>query len=240
MRLHARLFKTGQFIVLAGALGGTFGLSAFAGMQLALKTREVSTPDLRGLAPLEAERLLADAGLHTRIEPLRRIHQAIESGLVAEQDPLPGVTTRRRRSVKLWLSSGPNRGRIPALIGESEAGARQRLSENVFLLEGVSEIRSNRYPTDSVVAQEPPPAGNGDAVSLLVNRGERGRTYVMPNLIGVAGDGAADVLRARGFRVTVVGDHPYPGVAAGIVIRQAPEPGLQIAQSDTISLEVSR
>ena len=240
MRFRARLFAVGKSIVLAGALGATFGLSAFAGMQLALKTREVSTPDLRGMAPQEAGRLLANAGLRTRIEPLRRIHQAIEAGLVAEQDPLPGITTRRRRSVKLWLSSGPNRGRIPALIGESEAGAQQRLRDNVFVLEGVSEIRSSRYPTDSVVAQEPPPAGNGESVSLLVNRGERGRTYVMPNLIGVAGDGAAEVLRARGFRVTVVGDHPYPGVAAGIVLRQAPEPGLQIAQSETISLEVSR
>lgn len=240
MRPQTRLLKAGKFIVLTGALGGTFGLSAFAGMQLALKTREVSTPDLRGLSPQEANRVLAEAGLHTRIEPLRRIHQAIEPGFVAQQDPSPGLTTRRRRSVKLWLSSGPNRGQIPALIGESEAGARQRLSDNVFMLEGVSEIRSNRYPTDSVVAQEPPPAGNGDAVSLLVNRGERGRTYVMPNLIGVTADGAADILRARGFRVTVVSEHPYPGVAAGIVLRQAPEPGLQIAQSDTISLEVSR
>ena len=142
--------------------------------------------------------------------------------------------------MKLWLSSGPNRGEVPALIGETETGARQRLQDNVFLLERVSEIRSNRYPTDAVVAQEPPPASNGEAVSLLVNRGERGRTYVMPNLIGVAGDGAAEILRARGFRVTVVGDHPYPGVAPGIVLRQAPEPGLQIAQSETISLEVSR
>ncbi len=240
MRFRVRLLKIGRLGLLAGALGGTFGLSVFAGMQVALKTREVTTPDLRGLSPQEADRRLAGVGLHTRIESLRRIHPAIEAGLVAEQDPLPGITTRRRRNVKLWLSSGPNRGEVPALIGESETGARQRLQDNVFLLEGVSEIRSNRYPTDAVVAQEPPPASNGEAVSLLVNRGERGRTYVMPNLIGVAGDGAAEILRGRGFRVTVVGDHPYPGVAPGIVIRQAPEPGLQIAQSETISLEVSR
>lgn len=240
MRLPAPMVSAGKFLVLVGALGGTFGLSAFAGMQLALKTREVVTPDLRGLSPADAGRLLTGAGLRTRIEPLQRIHPAIEPGLVAEQDPRPGITTRRRRSVKLWLSSGPNRGQAPALIGESEAGARQRLSENAFLLREVSEIRSNRYPTDAVVAQEPPPAANGDAVSLLVNRGERGRTYVMPNLIGVTGDGAADILRAQGFRVTFAGEHPYPGVAPGIVLRQAPEPGLQIAQSDTISLEVSR
>jgi len=240
MRYRTRLLKAGKIVVLAGALGSTFGLSAFAGMQVALKTREVTTPDLRGMTPQDASRRLSSLGLHTRIESLRRIHPAIESGLVAEQDPFPGITTRRRRSVKLWLSSGPNRGEVPELTGESETGARQRLRDNVFLLERVSEIRSNRYPTDAVVAQEPPAASNGEAVSLLVNRGERGRTYVMPNLIGVAANGAAEILRARGFRVTVVGDHPYPGVAPGVVIRQAPEPGLQIAQSETISLEVSR
>ena len=90
------------------------------------------------------------------------------------------------------------------------------------------------------MAQEPPPAGTGEIVSLLVNRGERGRTYVMPDLIGVAGNAAADILRARGFRVTVVGDHPYPGVPSGIVIDQAPQAGFQVAQGEPISLEVSQ
>ena len=66
-------------------------------------------------------------------------------------------------------------------------------------------------------------------MSLLVNRGERGATYVMPDLIGVNGDRAADLLRSRGFRVSVVGDHPYPGVPAGIVLRQSPQGGFQIA-----------
>ena len=33
----------------------------------------------------------------------------------------------------------------------------------------------------------------------------------MPDLIGVNGDRAADVLRGRGFRVAVVGSKPYPG-----------------------------
>ena len=75
---------------------------------------------------------------------------------------------------------------------------------------------------------------------LLVNRGERDRTYVMPDLIGVAAEAAAEVLRARGFRVTVVGDHPYPGLPAGTVLRQSPQAGFQIAPGEAISLEVSR
>ena len=62
----------------------------------------------------------------------------------------------------------------------------------------------------------------------------------MPDLIGVAGSRAVDLLRTRGFRVTIVGELPYPGVPAGIVLRQFPAAGFQIAAGDPISLEVSR
>ncbi len=240
MRLLAGLHRVVKVILLAGALAGTFGLFLFAGLQLAIRTREVSTPDLRGLAPQEAIRILADQGLEARFEQQRRIHPAIEAGRIAVQDPRPGIVTRRRRNVKLWISSGPNAGEAPALIGESEAGARQRLIDNAFFLDAVSEIQSSRYPTNAVVAQDPPPAASGERISLLVNRGERGRTYVMPNLIGVDGEAAADILRARGFRVSVVGDHPYPGIDPGVVIDQAPSAGYQVTQADAISLEVSR
>jgi len=47
-------------------------------------------------------------------------------------------------------------------------------------------------------------------------------------------------MRTRGFRVSVVGDHPYPGIPAGIVLRQSPQGGFQIGLSDPISLEVSK
>ena len=77
-------------------------------------------------------------------------------------------------------------------------------------------------------------------LALLINRGERGATYVMPDLIGVNGDRAADSLRSRGFRVAVMGSNPYPGVAAGIVIRQSPQAGFQIGPGEPISVEVSR
>jgi beta-lactam-binding protein with PASTA domain len=91
-----------------------------------------------------------------------------------------------------------------------------------------------------VIGQTPAPKSNAPRVALLVNRAERGTTYVMPDLIGVNGDRAADLLRARAFRVAVVGDHPYPGVPAGIVLRQNPQAGFQIAPGEPISLEVSR
>ncbi|MCY4507390.1 MAG: PASTA domain-containing protein, partial [Acidobacteria bacterium] len=178
-------------------------------------------------------------GFEARVEPLPRIDPSIPAGHVADQDPATGLTTRSGRSVKVWLSSGASAGSVPTLIGQSERGARARLEEDALRLLGVSEIRSNRYPSDSVVAQEPPPLGSASNVSVLINRGERGATYVMPDLIGVYGADAAEVLRARGFRVSVIGDHPYP-IEPGVVLRQFPQTGFQIAHGEAISLEVSR
>lgn len=233
-------FRVGKLVALLGALAATYGLFALASFQLALKSREVSVPSLRGLTPEEAEGVLAELELTLRIDPVRRVTDTVTLGRVAEQDPSSGLTTRSQRSVKTWLSSGPTPASIPALIGASESAARRSLEENGFSLHELSEIRSNQYQIDAVVAQAKAPDGNAQRISLLVNRGERGMTFVMPNLIGVNSAAAADVLRSRGFRIAVVADHPYPGIPPGIILRQSPEAGFQIAPGESISVEVSQ
>ena len=225
---------------LLSAAGVIFLLFAVVGLQIALRFREVSVPNLVGQSVDQAATTLEPLGLQVRVEPLARIDPTIPAGHVVGQDPATGLTTRSGRSVKVWISSGASAGSVPTLIGQSERSARARLEEDALRLRGISEIRSGRYPSDTVVAQEPPPRGSAATVSVLVNRGERGATYVMPDLIGVYGADAAEVLRARGFRVSVVGDHPYPGIEPGVVLRQFPKTGFQIAHGEAISLEVSR
>jgi serine/threonine-protein kinase len=209
-------------------------------MRVALKTREVAVPSLTGKSVNDATVLLADAGLNLRVEEGRRSDPKVPAGQILSQEPEAGVRTRRERSVKVWVSSGPRASIVPALLGESERTAQLRVKQDGIELGEVAEIRSAEYPSDAVIAQTPPAKSNAPRVALLVNRAERGATYVMPDLIGVNGARAADLLRARAFRVTVVGDHPYPGVPAGIVLRQNPQAGFQISPGEPISIEVSR
>ena len=234
------VLRLGVVGLFAAAAGVTFVLFAVVGLRVALRFREVNVPDLVAQTVEEASATLSDVGLALRVDPLSRIHATIPASHVADQDPPAGMITRSQRSVKVWLSSGQSAGSIPSLIGQSERGARARLQEDGLGLTGISEIRSGRYPSDSVVAQEPQSQASGPSVSVLINRGERGATYIMPDLIGMEGVRAAEVLRARGFRVTQTGDHPYPDVPPGIVLRQGPLPGFQIAHGEAISLEVSR
>ena len=209
----------------------------------AIRSRDVIVPPLGGKTVNEASAALTASGLTLKVEDAKRPDANVPAGQIISQDPAAGVRTRRERSVKVWVSAGARATTVPPLLGESERAAQLRAQQDGLLLASIAEIRTTDYPAGTVVAQTPSPKQAlpaGEQLSLLVNRGEHGTTYVMPDLIGVNGDRAADLLRARGFRVSVVGDHPYPGVPAGIVLRQSPQGGFQIGLSDPISLEVSR
>lgn len=240
MALKTRVWGAGKLVLVGGALVLTYVLFAAASMRVALKTREVVVPTLMGKPLSEATAALAGIGLNLKVEETRRIDPKVPAGRILSQEPAPGARTRRERSVKVWVSSGARATVVPDLIGESERTAQLRLQQDGIELAGISEVRSGDYQADVVVAETPPAKSNAPRVSLLVNRGERGATYVMPDLIGVNGDRSADLLRTRGFRVAMVGDHPYPGVPAGVVLRQSPQAGFQIAPGEPISLEVSR
>jgi serine/threonine-protein kinase len=243
MALSTRVWGAGRRLLIGGGLLLTYLLFAAAAMRLAIKARDVIVPPLNGKTVTEASAILLASGLNLKVEESRRPDGSVPAGRILSQDPHPGAKTRRERSVKVWVSGGPRAATVPALVGESERTAQLRAQQDGLQLASFAEIRSADYTAGTVVAQSPAPkqsTPSGARVTLLVNRGERGVTYVMPDLIGVNGDRAADLLRSRGFRVSVVGDHPYPGVPAGIVLRQSPQGGFQIGPSDPISLEVSR
>lgn len=240
MALTTRVWSAGKFLVLAGALLGTFLLFFAISMRVALKTREVVVPPLVGRSVNEATTLLADEGLALKVEEGRRVDPKVPAGRIVTQEPAAGATTRSQRRVTVWVSDGPTAAVVPALVGESERTAQIRVQMAALEVASTAEVRSDTDPLGVVMAQVPAPQTRAGSVRLLVNRGDRGRTYVMPDLIGVDAERASEVLRTRGFRVAVVDAQPYPGVRPGIVIRQTPQGGFQVAPGDPISLEVSR
>jgi serine/threonine-protein kinase len=240
MALSRRVWTAGKLLLLVSALVSTYLLFAVASMRLALRAREVQVPDLLERTASDATALAAQHNLTVRVDDIRKPDPRIPADHVLAQDPPPGAPLRQQRSVRVWLSAGLRATALPSFVGETERGAQARLAQEGLDVSGISEIRSNAYTSDVVIAQDPPPNASTDAVALLVNRGEYGASYVMPDLIGVDGERATLVLRARGFRVAVVASAPYPGVPSGIVLRQSPQAGFQIASGEPISIEVSQ
>jgi len=240
MALRTRVWSAGKLVLLVGGLAATYVLFAAASMRVALRAREVQVPDLTNRTPNEATTIAADLGLTLQVDATRRPDLKVSAGRVLAQEPAAGAVARRQRRLKVWLSAGQRSSTVPLLVGETERTAQMRLTQDGLTLSDVSEIRSQSFAPDIIVAQTPPAKTAAGRVALLINRGERGSSYGMPDLIGVNGDRAADILRNRGFRVAVFGSNPYPGVAAGVVIRQGPQAGFQIGPGEPISLEVSR
>ena len=240
MRFGSRVWNLGKSFVLVGALGATALLSFGVSMRIALWARDVTVPSLIGRSVNEATAELAGLDLGLRVDEKPRPDDKVEAGRVMQQDPEGGVVSRRQRTVRVWVSSGPKRTIVPALVGQGERAAQMRVQQDGVAIASVSEFRSADYPAEVVAAQNPAPSARSPHVSLLVNRGEMATTYVMPDVIGVDGDRAAEALRRQGFRVSIVGTQPYPGVPPGTVVSQQPAGGFRVGAADAISLEVSR
>jgi serine/threonine-protein kinase len=235
-----RVWGVGRLLLLAAALGATFLLFFGVALRVALRAREVQVPPLVGKTVSDATQSLGALGLTLRVDPTRRTDPKVAANLIMQQDPPAGAAARSQRSIRVWLSAGPRTTTVPELIGQTERTARMRLEQDGVELGPVTEFRSQDYPADAVVSQDPPPDAKSPTVSLLLNRGEEATTYVMPDIIGMDGTRVSETLRERGFRVTITGTQPYPGVPPGTVVRQQPQGGFRVASSDAISLEVSR
>ncbi len=240
MPLSTRVWSAGKWLVLVGALAATYLIFAAIAMRVAIRAREVQVPNVIGQTVQAATTTAAAAGLPVRVDEARRPDANIPAGHVLDQEPAAGAMARRQRTVRLVVSAGARVALVPALIGEAERAARLRVTQSGLALGPVAEIRSAEYPPDVVIAQDPPANTQTAEVRLLVNRGEDRATYVMPDLIGVSGERAADALRARGFRVAIVAQQSSPGIPPGVVLRQTPRGGYQVHPGDAISLEVSR
>lgn len=240
MPLKTRVLSYGKFLLLAGALAGTFLVFAGIAMRVAIRARQVTVPDLAGRSIEDATALSSQLDLQLKIDDVRRPDSGVPAGHVLGQEPTAGSAARRQRSIRVWISSGARVAQAPSLIGEAQRAAEIHVAQEGLTIAAVSEIRSAAYPPDVVVAQDPPPATETSEVRLLVNRGEDRVTYIMPDLIGLSGERAADVMRIRGFRVSITAQSAASAIPPGVIVRQSPAGGYQVHPGDPIALEVSR
>ena len=210
-------------------------------MRVAVRARQVTVPDLVGKSVADATTIAAGLDLQLRIDEARRPDAKVPAGFVLGQDPAPGSSVRRQRSVRVWVSAGAHIARAPSLLGETQRSAEIRVAAGRPVdRHGFGDsLRAVSRPMSSSRRIRRPTTQTAE-VRLLVNRGEDRATYVMPDLIGLNGDRAADVMRMRGFRVSITSQAAASAIPPGVVVRQTPAGGHQVHPGDAIALEVSR
>jgi serine/threonine-protein kinase len=237
--LGARVWTVGRLLVLVAALGLTFGAFFLTALRVASHARDVAVPDVRGRSITDATAALAQAGLVLKVD-LRRADPKVPIDHVLGQDPAPGSVIRRQRSVRVRVSDGQRDPVLPSVVGQPERTAEMTLAQDKIEIGSRLDVRTANYAADTVIGQDPAPRGRSATVALLVNRGEGGVSYVMPDTIGAVGSRVVDILRRKGFRVSVSAEVPYPGLPPGVVVRQTPQAGFQVGYGEAVQLELSR
>jgi eukaryotic-like serine/threonine-protein kinase len=251
MRRFFRYLVRGLVLIVVGMA------SALTAMRFAIHGRETTIPKVVGMAPLQAERMLADHGLV--LEPTDRYFSAdIPAGKIMSQAPQPGAEVRRGWRVRVAESMGPQRMVIPNLIGGSERAAEINIRRRGLELGSIATATIPGGPTDQIVAQSPPAnAVNVSApkISVLLAAPLERNSFVMPDLVGHSEDDAVNAIVGAGLHVgTIASQAPaapttpaadatpaeIPAAPSRTVVRTIPSAGQRVYEGQGIGLEVTR
>ncbi len=225
-----------------GVLGVIFGLVSYLAFSLFIRRGDTPTPDLYGLAEVEARALLADQGLGLDwTGEDDRFDDEVETSHVLLQRPKAGTLVKRGSRISVILSRGPQHITAPSVLGAAPQAAQVTLAAAGLDLGRMLNIYAEEGESGTVVAQWPEPGTslerNGQ-VDLFVSQGSSVETFLMPDLVYRHFDPVRRAFEARGFRLGRVSYVIYDGLTPGTVVRQFPLAGHPLRQGDVISLGV--
>ena len=227
-----------------GTLYGEGGIVVLAVARDPLRTE---VPDVSGLRTPRALARLRAAELRPRA-------QAVPSqeprGTVLRQLPQPGTEVPTGSPAIVVVSSGPELGTVPDVVGTPVSQATSQLAQADFRVRVVQVASSDEEGT--VVAQNPvggARASRGAVVRLNVSRGQGSTTATVtttqsqatvPDTVGQDEATAQATLEGAGFVVRVVDQPTTSPEEEGIVVRQAPAGGGSARTGSTVTIFVGR
>ncbi len=197
----------------------------------------VELPDLVGLDDASARERVADLGL--RYEATAEVHHPrAEPGIVLSQSPLPGQLARPGAPVRVTLSRGPERQRVPDVNGLSERQARIILEQLGF----TTVVRTEDAQIRSGLVLETSPAGGTELsipaeVEIVVSGGFD--VVAVPDLLGRHAEDVEELLAELGLVLGVVTFDEDAIDAPGRVIGQTPPAGYNLRVGGRVAIQVA-
>lgn len=233
--MAARLLALAVFFLVAGVV-------FWFALVTTVHQGATAVPDLRGSSVEQARAVVHDLGMEVAVEDPGVFSASIPAGLVARQRPHAGFQVKAGATVTVRLSLGSERVAVPDIRGESLQAALRGL-ESLGLPAGARISVDGLAGPDQVIATGPPMATEvppGTPIDLLINTTPREQLWVMPSLMSRSLDVVRRFCARNGLRLGQIHEVSYPGLGAGLVLRQYPASGSPLSRSDIISVWVSR
>jgi serine/threonine-protein kinase len=195
----------------------------------------VPVPYVVGDAQQLAERKIRQH--HLKPRSLKRSSPTVAKGTVIDQDPSEGTRVAKDSVVKIWVSTGKPRVRVPNVVGQTRDTAVAMLAGAGLKANPVGVYSSK--PADQITGQSLPPGVlvvKGTTIRINYSRGLAPIT--VPNVTNENVDVASGQLQGAGFVVaTKYVDNAAP---KDQVISQDPQGGSSAPRGSTVHLTVSK
>lgn len=231
---------------------GVAFLSAVTTIRFAIRSHEVTMPDLVGKNVSDAQAALDN--LHLGLRVADRVYDKTPAGSVVRQSPSPNITVKEGQFAHVIVSLGPLRITVPSVEGDSLRSGRIALLQAGLQLGEVSAPYLSREsgvqaadliggePADAVLVQAPRAGmqATSPSVDVLAPEAPRAAAFVMPFFIGM---NEADAQRAltqagvHGIKITPV---PAPQWPVGTVIDQTPVAGARLSSDGPAEIRIAQ
>lgn len=219
-----------------------FILSIYITMSSLIKGKELITPNWVGKTVQAAYEEAKHFNI--QLQPLEGSHLTEGTPfLIVRQFPEPGVRIKRFGLVKVYYTPRPDKVLMPDILGKYIDEAVKTLADIGIRKGSTSYMDNNLIPVDHVISQgvgPGEPLNRGEVVSILISRGERPYSYIMPDFIGMSLVSVEAFLKDHGLKISKTEKVDYPGLEAGIIVNQYPHSGFQINAKNLITLGVSQ
>jgi serine/threonine-protein kinase len=226
-----------------------FTLAAYTSFSLFVRSGVTTVPPVEGLSEADAAARLADQGLRLRNiggtgsgENQGRYSEKVPAGKILRQNPDARTLVKRGSGVTVVMSLGPQRVEVPEVASQTLPGAQAALSGSGLTVGRILGAYSTSLATGSVVTTDPSPGTTippSTPVNVLLALSVPDERYLMPDLVYRDYEGIRPYFEQHGFRFGSVKYERYEGVAAGVILRQFPQPGHPLTKQDDISLVVA-
>ena len=198
---------------------------------------DITVPRVTGMSLEEAEQVLADAGLTTRVAR-RQPSSDVPAFSVISQDPEDGRRVTEGAVVALVISTGPEEVDVPTVVGLTREEADQLLIDAGLAVGEVGAEASETVPEGRVISQTPATGRLeiGEPVNFVVSTGRD--LISVPAVVDLPDGEAQAVLTDAGLTVRTQ-QACDTDRAGGTVAAQDPAPNARVTAGTQVTLTIN-
>ncbi|PID50911.1 MAG: hypothetical protein CR980_01175, partial [Propionibacteriales bacterium] len=234
--VHKRRRKMVAVVTLIVLLLGAVG--AYGAYWYATVWRYTSAPQIVHMTKPQAEEAAEAAQVKVAFE--MEYSETEKAGQITRSDPAANQKVLKGSTVRAWVSKGPERYKVPKVVGMSVDEATGALTKQKLKLGKVAKGWSETAQVGKVIASSPK-AGKqvkpNTEVNLVVSKGPK--PIPIPDLTGKPMADAVAKLKKLGFKPSQKGEVYSATAPKGTVAKQTPKSGTGKA-GDTITLTLSK